>query len=70
MDNLGKKSRIIHIDDDVNFLELFRIVFQDMFHITSLGSGAEAMELIKNENYDAVITDYDMPVMGGVGTAM
>lgn len=66
MDNCTPKSRIIHIDDDANFLELFRIVFQDMFHITSLGSGAEAMELITDEDYDAVITDYDMPVMGGL----
>ena len=66
MENLGKKSRIIHIDDDANFLELFRLVFQDMFQITSLGSGAEAIELIKNEDFDAIITDYDMPVMGGL----
>lgn len=66
MDNFTAKSRILHIDDDVNFLELFRIVFQDLFIITSLGSGAEAMELISTEEFDAVITDYDMPVMGGL----
>jgi len=63
---LIEKPRVLHVDDDEDFLVLFSRVFGEWFTITSVNSGAAAIEKLQTKRYDAVITDYDMPEMDGL----
>ena len=60
------KPRVLHVDDDINFLELFRVLFNNYFEIHSSESGIEAIEIVKKEEYDLLVTDYDMPDFDGL----
>ncbi|HVP97339.1 response regulator transcription factor [Methanoregula sp.] len=60
-------TRILIVDDDADILELLRLEFED-----DPGCSADcttdpfhALELAKNTPYDAVITDWRMPLMNG-----
>jgi signal transduction histidine kinase len=60
------KPRILHVDDDTYFLDLFSYLCQSRFAHTPCPSPEEALRLLAVERYDAVITDYEMPVMNGI----
>lgn len=60
-------TRVLLIDDDLDLLDLFKESLLDLsFHVTLASSGAEALELFKNNTYDCVISDVMMPHMTGV----
>lgn len=70
-DNSKKKSEkrkpvILHLDDDKDFLDIFVIVFKNLLEITSVNHGKIAIQLLKEKQFDAVITDYEMPEMDGL----
>jgi PAS domain S-box-containing protein len=60
------KPRVIHIDDDINMLELFFYNFRKVFEIISLEDWNEVLQKLESENIDAVITDYEMPDVNGL----
>ncbi|MCE1247527.1 MAG: PAS domain S-box protein [Firmicutes bacterium] len=60
------KYRILHVDDDENNLEIFKLKFRDRFSIVSCLSPSEAIELITRDFPDAVVTDYEMPGLNGL----
>lgn len=62
----AKIPKILYIEDDKYFSELFSLSFKKLFRITSVFEGKEAINLINTENFDAIITDYDMPGMNGL----
>ncbi len=70
MEQLSKKTatreKVLHVDDNVNFLELFKTIFMEWFEITSVPSCIGALEMMDQEKFDAIITDYDMPEMNGM----
>lgn len=62
--------RVLVVEDSLPNQELLKI------HLDSLGcfsdyalNGKEALELLKNNNYDICLMDLQMPVMGGLDTA-
>jgi PAS domain S-box-containing protein len=62
-----RKFRVLAVDDDR--LVLFNTVamLEDLGHVAvEAGSGAEALELLRNQDFDLVITDQSMPKMTGV----
>ena len=63
---IKKLPRILHIDDNKIFLELFSLAFEKWFSITSVDCCQSALELVCTGNFDVVITDYDMPEMDGI----
>jgi PAS domain S-box-containing protein len=71
-DGIGKQNdktpvpRILHVDDDVNFLELFKFVFSKYFDIMSVDSGSRGIEKLAKYRFDLVITDYEMPGVNGI----
>ncbi|MFP4498791.1 MAG: PAS domain S-box protein [Vulcanimicrobiota bacterium] len=66
MSNNTDKLNIIHVDDEVSFLDLFAAMFSRWFNIVSVENPEEALKEIRNEDIDAVITDYDMPEVNGL----
>lgn len=61
-----KKPKILHIDDEKRFLEVFSLTFGKYFTILSLDDPTKALDIINNQDIDLIITDYDMPVMDGL----
>jgi PAS domain S-box-containing protein len=62
-----RKFRVLAVDDDR--LVLFNTVamLEDLGHVAvEAGSGAEALELLRSQDFDLVITDQSMPKMTGV----
>ena len=58
--------RILHLDDNRDFLEMFYYMFKKNFNITSISDPSEALENLKNEEYELIIIDYEMPGMNGL----
>ncbi len=57
---------ILHVDDSEDFLELFRFRFKRYFNIVSKADVEDALEYLKQEKADLIITDYEMPRMNGL----
>ena len=66
MNLLEKKPHVLHVDDEDDFLELFSYAFQANFEIESINNGKDAIELVRRNSIDAVVTDYDMPGINGI----
>jgi len=63
----GKKmKRILVADDSVTIQKVIALTFADEpFEVQSVGTGAEALELVKSWNPDIVLADVIMPQMNG-----
>jgi DNA-binding NtrC family response regulator len=61
------KDKILLVDDENEFLEVMgeRLSARDM-EVTTAGSALDAIKLIENESYDAVVLDLQMPEMDGL----
>ena len=61
------KSKILMVDDERDLLDTNKEFFeQDDFVVSIAESGFDAIRLISEEKFDAIITDYTMPVMNGI----
>jgi CheY-like chemotaxis protein len=60
------QKHILVVDDDQNILTLVKtILTQKEFKVSTALNGALAVELLKQEKFDAIITDALMPEMDG-----
>ncbi|WP_265822221.1 two-component system response regulator [Geovibrio ferrireducens] len=59
------KNRILFVDDDKFILDTFRRTFRDL-DITLCDSPIKALEMMREEAFDVVVSDYKMPKMDGV----
>lgn len=64
----GETIRILHVDDDACFLETAKPILemQGAFQVETALSVEEAVEKMKKEEYDAVVSDYQMPGKDGL----
>jgi DNA-binding response OmpR family regulator len=58
-------SRVLVVDDDVDILEGLAIVLQDRHQISTAANGLEALRLLKEQTFDAMVLDLMMPLMDG-----
>lgn len=59
---------ILYVDDEPDLLELGKIFLEQSGHFivdTTISSG-DALSLLDKERYDAIIADYQIPVMDGI----
>ncbi|MCV4776458.1 response regulator, partial [Escherichia coli] len=63
----SKMSNILIVDDEQSYRQLLTLVFESDGHsIRTASNGREALELIKAEPADVIITDVRMPDMDGI----
>ena len=60
------KASLLIVDDERNTRDALRRYFCRDFAITTAEDGVMAMNLLKNNNYDLVLTDLKMPGAGGM----
>ena len=61
--------RILHVDDDSNDLDLTMLHIRKLapeFKVIGVESASEALEVLKHEEFDCVLSDYQMPDMNGL----
>ncbi|WP_293943467.1 MULTISPECIES: response regulator [unclassified Sphingobacterium] len=61
-----KKISILYVDDEENNLFSFKATFRLKYEVFTAISGADAIDLVKNNPIDIIITDQRMPEMTGV----
>ena len=60
---------ILHIDDEINKLEFVKEFLEQEnpnFKLYSVISPKKALLMLKNKEFDCIVTDYQMPEMNGV----
>lgn len=61
------KPRILLVDDDTALGESFRDIFIGHdYEVSLVEDGDEGLDLIEEEDFDAVVTDFEMPTIGGM----
>jgi response regulator RpfG family c-di-GMP phosphodiesterase len=63
---MGKKYKILYVDDEESNLRIFKDTFRRDFEVLLAISGHIAIEILKHEIVDIIITDQRMPSMTGV----
>ena len=63
---LERPLRVLVVDDESYNLDTFRRVFRRDFAMGFAGSGEEALDLLRQGEYDVVVTDHAMPGITGV----
>jgi len=60
--------RVLHVDDEPGFLKIAKqcLEMQGQFQVDTASCVEEAFEKLKKEQYDAIISDYQMPGMDGL----
>jgi len=60
------RYRILFVDDEPNVLTALRRIFRrENYHIDTALTGEEALQLLKDKDYQLIISDYKMPKMDG-----
>jgi PAS domain S-box-containing protein len=64
--------RVLHVDDDAAFLKTAKqcLELQGHFQVDTVMSVEEALEKLRKEEYDAVVSDYQMPGKDGLELLM
>jgi len=67
----GKENiiRVLHVDDDALFLDISRKILMDIdkcFEIDFASCVDEAFKKIKQQKYDVIVSDYEMPWKNGL----
>ncbi|MDD1685171.1 MAG: PAS domain S-box protein [Methanoregula sp.] len=59
---------VLHVDDEAGFLDMNKLLLEKTgeFVVDTVQSAPEALEKIRNTDYDAVVSDYNMPDMDGI----
>jgi len=61
--------RVLHVDDDLNqllFTKIFLEKFDSELKVQSVSEPLEAVEVLESEEYDCVVSDYQMDAMDGI----
>jgi len=62
----SEQKRILAVDDNATILTVIRFVLGQAGHdVTTASNGREAWDLLETEDFDLVLTDYEMPEMDG-----
>ena len=65
---MAAELRILFVDDEPTLLDVGKILLEESgnFSVITVESAPAALELLKNEQFDAIVSDYMMPEMDGI----
>ncbi|KGE12863.1 response regulator [Sphingobacterium deserti] len=66
MEDKSKKVTVLYVDDEENNLISFKATFRLKYDVFTAISGAKAIEIVRDNTIDVIITDQRMPEMTGV----
>ncbi len=60
--------RVLYVDDEPELLEIGKVFLEESgdFSVTIIGSAPAALDLLIKEQFDAIISDYQMPILDGI----
>lgn len=62
-----KKRTILAVDDEIHILELLKYNLEaNGYHVKTVETGEQALEILKNEKIDAVLLDLMLPQIDGL----
>lgn len=64
--NTENKINVLYLDDEENNLFSFKATFRFKYNVFTALTGAEALDIIRNNDIQVIITDQRMPEMTGV----
>lgn len=64
----SEKIRVLYVDDESILYDSFKLSLEKIppFQVDVAHSGAEALEKLQTDSFDAVVADYQMPEMNGI----
>jgi class 3 adenylate cyclase/CheY-like chemotaxis protein len=62
----AEKAAILYVDDEKANLDVFMSAFRRYYHVLTATSGADAIEILRQQEVAVIITDQRMPDMTGV----
>ena len=60
------RYKLLIVDDEPDNLALMYRTLRSKYDITKANSAIEALEILKNEQFDCILSDHKMPIMDGV----
>jgi response regulator RpfG family c-di-GMP phosphodiesterase len=60
------KGRVLCVDDEPNILRALSWLLKKEFEVITSTSGHEALDLVRKDDFDVIISDQRMPEMSGV----
>ncbi|MDD5187107.1 MAG: PAS domain S-box protein, partial [Methanoregula sp.] len=65
---MADKIRVLYVDDEEALIEVGKMFLEwtGSFSVTTALSAREAIQVLKNERFDAIVSDYQMPGMNGI----
>ena len=65
---MTSEIRLLYVDDEPSLLDIGKVFLEDSgeFKVTNALSAADALKLLEQENFDTIISDYQMPEMDGI----
>ncbi|MFT3707543.1 MAG: response regulator [Archangium sp.] len=63
---MAAKPLILCVDDEQNVLDVLKRMFERLGSVLTAGSGPEALEILRSQPVDLLITDQRMPDMTGI----
>jgi two-component system chemotaxis response regulator CheY len=59
-------NTVLYVDDAKSMRKLVELVLSKEFELTMAENGQQAYEIIEKQQFDAIISDINMPVMNGL----
>jgi len=63
---LAARPRLLFVDDEQRVLNSMRIMFRRQFELFLASHGAEALDIVRDQDIDVIVADHRMPKMTGV----
>lgn len=66
----AKKISILVVDDDVLNQRMMQLLLnREGYQVTTASNGVDAVEMVKNRDFDVILMDLQMPVLDGTGAS-
>jgi len=62
----GARESLLVVDDEKAVANIFNILLKEQGTVVTASNGREALERLSERDFAAVVSDVDMPVMGGI----